>query len=384
MTRWVFGVCLALVMVSCSKYQQVTKNNNYDDKEKLAMELYQKKRYARALPLFEELITVYRGTSKAEGFYYYYAYCNFGVADYLLANYWFEYFVTTYPFSPKAEECEYMAAYCFYKDSPREPLEQTNTIKAIRQLQSFIDAHPQSNRVAECNTLIDKLRKKLENKDFRNAYQFYNMEYYTAAVVSFQNLLKDYPETDRRQEVGFYIVKSAYLYAMNSVRTKKKERLLEAAGFYDKYCRPNTPVGEGKYEKEAKAIKDKIDRELKGIEVEEAYVLSLEKKAFDAAMAEYTAGDYKKAIISFEKLLREYPQTPHLADVSFCIVDASYQIAMKNTGGKKKLMLVDAKNNYTKFAGNLGGTPYAKEGKALLAKIEAELKSLADEMKKVQ
>ncbi len=48
------------LLYSCSDYQQVLKGSNYDDKWNTALKLYENKQYNRALPLFEELLTVYR------------------------------------------------------------------------------------------------------------------------------------------------------------------------------------------------------------------------------------------------------------------------------------------------------------------------------------
>ena len=42
-----------------------------------AIEFYNKGDFNRALPLLEELSSVYRGTDKSEEISYYYAYCNF-------------------------------------------------------------------------------------------------------------------------------------------------------------------------------------------------------------------------------------------------------------------------------------------------------------------
>ena len=366
-------VCL---VASCSKYKKVMKEPDYGAKEKLAMELYQKKKYSRALPLFEELITIYRGTRKAEDYYYYYAYCNFGVGDFLLANYWFEYFVGTYPFSPRVEECRYMAAYCFYKDSPREPLEQTNTIKAIRELQSFIDSYPQSPKVADCNALIDELRKKLENKDYRIAVQYFNMEYYTASIVSFENILKDYPETERRPEASYMIVKASYQYATLSVRAKKKERLQAAKAYYEKYCQKSGTASENKYLRDAASISEKINRELAAIEAEEAAMRKIENSVYESAVTLYNSKNYKEALSSFQHLLREFPRTEHITHVSWYMISGSYELAGMTPESKKKVKLVDAKNNYTKFAHYLKGTSYEKDADAILTGIENELARL--------
>ena len=86
-----------LVAVSCSKYQKILKSTDSDAKYNAAVKYYEKKDYYRALPLLEELITVYRGQGRAEKVYYYYAYSNYYLEDYELAAYHFETFANTFP-----------------------------------------------------------------------------------------------------------------------------------------------------------------------------------------------------------------------------------------------------------------------------------------------
>lgn len=217
-------VLVMLGMGSCSKYQRLLKSGDYEAKYKAAIEYYDKKDYFRALQLFEELIPLYRGTAKGEDVYYYYAKSNYGVADYFTAAYHFENFVKTYPSGSRAEECSFLNAYCYYLDSPISSLDQENTMKAMEQFQLFVNRYPQSDRVAECNKLMDQLRAKLETKEFDNAVLFYKMEDYKSAVTALNNVISDYPGTQYKEECMFLVLKSSYLYARQSVETKKLER----------------------------------------------------------------------------------------------------------------------------------------------------------------
>ena len=143
---FVFCAIFAL-LVSCSDYQRVMKGKDYDAKFDMALKYYNKKNYYKAFPLFEELMAIYRGTAKAERTYYYYAYCNYYSGDYESAAFDFDNFTRTFPNSEYAEECSFMHANCFYEDSPGYSLDQTNTFKAIEQLQLFADRYPHSSRL---------------------------------------------------------------------------------------------------------------------------------------------------------------------------------------------------------------------------------------------
>lgn len=216
-----------LLVTSCSNYTRVQKGHDMDAKLDLAIKLYDKGDYYKALPLLEELITVFRGTKKAEKTYYYYSYTNYKLGDYESAAYDFENFTKTFPSSEFSEECAFMHAYCFYQDSPEYSLDQTNTIKAINKLQLFTDRYPHTSKLDQCNMLIDQLRAKLELKSYDNARMYYEMDSYKAAITSYKILLHDFPSTNFREDVLFKIVKATFLLAENSIEEKKAERYNE-------------------------------------------------------------------------------------------------------------------------------------------------------------
>ncbi len=211
-------------MPSCSEYQKLLKGNDYELKYSKAMEYYEKKDYFRAMTLFEELYPLWIGLDKGEEIYFYYSYSHYALNDYLMAGYHFRKFAKSYPNSKHIEEVEYLSAYCYYLDSPESELDQTSTVRALDELQLFIDRYPNSERVAECNNLIEKLRSKLEQKAYENAKLYFDLGYYKAAVTSLKNSLKDYPDSQYREEILFLIVKSSYLLAQNSIEKKQVER----------------------------------------------------------------------------------------------------------------------------------------------------------------
>ncbi len=219
---------ILFVFAGCSKYQRVLKSNDFEKKFEMATAYYDNGKYQKAFPLFEELITIFRGTSKAEDVYYYYAYCNYKLGDFMLAGYHFDNFVKTFPRSDRAEDAQFMNAKCFFLDSPEPSLDQTSTLRAIDELQLFINRYPESAKVDECNTLMDRLRFKLETKSYNGAKLYYRLGEYKAAIFALRNTLADFPDTRHREEISFMVVRSSYMLADNSIDEKKVKRFEEA------------------------------------------------------------------------------------------------------------------------------------------------------------
>jgi outer membrane protein assembly factor BamD len=260
--NFLFLLISILFFTGCSHYGKMVKSTNMDAKLDYAIQLYEKKQYYKALPLLEELVTVYRGTKKAERTYYYYAYTNYKLEDYESAAFSFENFAKTYPTSEYAEECAFMHAYCYYQDSPVYTLDQTSTVKAMNELQLFADRYPNSARVEQCNTLIDQLRLKLETKAFENAKLYFHMDDFKASVTAFKNILHDFPSGKFREESAFYIIKAWYQLAENSIESKKIERYNESLRAYGEFT---GNYSESKFKKEADVLADQARKKLEKI-----------------------------------------------------------------------------------------------------------------------
>jgi len=249
---------LLLAFVSCkSKYEKLRASNDTAKKYREAVRLYEKKDYSKALGLFDDLVTKYRGTAEAEDLSYYFSYTHYKLRDYTTARYHFKTFADTYASSAKAEECRFMAAYCFYLESPTFSLDQENTIKAIEALQLFINLYPKSERVTEASKLIGNLREKLETKSYANAKLFLDIGDYKSAVIAFGNSAREFPDTKYAEEMEFLTVKAQALYAKASFETKQEERYNEAIRLYTEFVQ-NYPSS--KYLKDAEEIKKNCEK----------------------------------------------------------------------------------------------------------------------------
>lgn len=253
------GIFVTLFFTESCKFQKLLKSDDTSKKFEMAVKYFETEDYYRSLQLLEELVGFYRGTANAEKTYYYYAYCHYYQRDYLLANFHFKNFVTTFPTSKYAEESSYMSAYCLYLDSPDYFLDQSNTINAIRELQVFVNTYPKSTHVPECNDLIDKLRFKLEQKDFEIAKLYLKTENYKAAVTAFKNVIKEYPNSQFKEEVYYGIIEAYYYYATKSISSKKNERFQSSVDAYNVY---HVIYPQGKFSKGAESIYKSASKEI--------------------------------------------------------------------------------------------------------------------------
>ncbi len=247
-------------LISCSDFNKLMKSDNHAEKKDGAIKYFNEKEYENAAALLEDVIPFYKLSIEGEKLYYYYCMSNYYTGDYYLASYYFRRFINQYPSSQYAEECQFLSAMCSVYNSPEYSLDQTETLNALDQLQIFIDMHPNSSLVDSSNQIMDRLNMKLETKQFESAKLYYQTENYKAAVTSFKLHLEDYPNSKFKEEALYLSVKSRYSLAINSIDSKKLERLHDTLKSYRKFV-AEFPTSE--YNKELKDLNRKAEKEIK-------------------------------------------------------------------------------------------------------------------------
>ncbi|MDG1252978.1 MAG: outer membrane protein assembly factor BamD [Schleiferiaceae bacterium] len=220
------------LLASCGEYQKVLKSTDPAFKFIKAVEYYDAEQYNKAYPLFDELMSAYRGTTRAQDVYKYYAQTLYGQKDFILAGYHFKRFSQTFPKNDFAEEASYRAAYCFYLEAPVSSLDPAYTFKAMDEMQLFINTHEGSPYIPEANGFIDELRERLEKKAFDIAKGYHHRQLFSSAVTSLNVMLSEFPDSPYREEALMLRLESAFKLAENSVKDKEAQRFKEAETAY--------------------------------------------------------------------------------------------------------------------------------------------------------
>lgn len=207
-----------------NQFLKVMKSHDPEYKLRIAEQYYVKKSYNKAQQLFEDVMPHFKTSKEFEDLYYKYAYCAWYQKDYLNAENLFKSYLEIFPNSTRAEEIDFMHAKCFYMQSPKPELDQTNTIKAMGMMQTFINTHPGSPRNKDATDIIDICRDKLETKDYKTAQLYYDLGQFRAAGVAFNSVLNNYPESTKADEYELMIIKSYFRFAELSIEPKQKER----------------------------------------------------------------------------------------------------------------------------------------------------------------
>lgn len=212
-------------------------SNDIALKEQKAQEYFENCDYSSASPLFKDLIQSYSTSAKVEKVYFYFAYCDYKLEDYMLAAYEFKKILEKFPRGKYAERAQFLIADSYFNSTPKYNLDQEYNGLAVEEFQVFLEKYPKSEKRQDANHKIDLLFEKRERKDFENAKLFFNTMDYKAALQSFQFVLNDFPDTERDEELHFLMVESAYLYAEKSIEHKKVRRYGEVNNYARLYLK---------------------------------------------------------------------------------------------------------------------------------------------------
>lgn len=264
MKRLLLLAMVSLSLASCkSEFEKIRTSGEVDRIYSKALEYYEAEEYQKAQALFEIIISSYRGKREAEEIYFKYAYTYYYLEQYILAAYYFKNFSTTYGTSELREDADFMSAYSNYQLSPTFRLDQQYTNAAIEGFQLFVNTYPNSERVEQCNKLIDAMRAKLELKAYKASELYFDLQDYQAAIQSFENVLKDFPDTKNRVEIEYMIIQASYLLAKNSFVEKQKERYTDAVKRSSEFL---SRYGDSRYADEVQKMYEQSTDQLKELE----------------------------------------------------------------------------------------------------------------------
>lgn len=256
MRKLIYFLPLIFLLASCGEYTKVLKSTDVDYKFEYAKKAYEQKKFLQASTILEQIVTPLRGGPKGEEALFLQAMSYYENKDYLNSAVYFKTYYTRYPKGKYAELARFYSGYGYYLDSPEAQLDQSNTVKAIEELQGFLDYFPKSDRVTVAQNAIFEMQDKLTLKELQNAQLYYNLgnymgNNYESAIIVAQNAIKDYPYSKYKEDFEMLILKSKYQEAKQSVNERQADRYRDVVDEYFSFIN-NYP--ESKHKKEAEAI----------------------------------------------------------------------------------------------------------------------------------
>jgi len=127
-----------------------------------------------------------------------------GTANYVLAVSSYREFLTLYPSDQRSDYAQLRVADSYFKQKNSADRDQTSTKHALEEYERLLDVYPQSSYVEQTRERVKACRQTLAQADFDVGY-FYQRtrKSWRAAILRYQDVLAEYPDFDRSDEVLF-------------------------------------------------------------------------------------------------------------------------------------------------------------------------------------
>ncbi len=134
------------------------------------------------------------------------SYLGEGHADSLiLAANEFREFLTFFPLAPNADYAQYRLAMCYMRQMLGPQRDQTATVNALRELDTFLQNYPKSQYLDEVQVMRRQARDRLSEHEYQVGLSNLRIRVYAGAIARFEGLLKVDPEFTGRDKVYFHL-----------------------------------------------------------------------------------------------------------------------------------------------------------------------------------
>jgi outer membrane protein assembly factor BamD len=152
--------------------------------------------YYEAVNEFTVVVLRFAGSGVADSAQFFLAESHYNMKEYLIAAVEFEKLINDMGRSSLVPMAQYKLAECYYELSPRAPLDQQYTRKAIREYQYFIEENPTHELKSDAEKKIMELRNKLAKKEYGNAETYRKIREFRSAIIYYDQVLEQYYDTE--------------------------------------------------------------------------------------------------------------------------------------------------------------------------------------------
>ncbi|MCB5250709.1 MAG: outer membrane protein assembly factor BamD [Candidatus Cloacimonadales bacterium] len=177
-----------LILAACT----LNKNLNLipaDTKWEIAENYYNKGKYLKAAPYYEQLVLERNSIYTAEA-QYKLADSYFLAGKYLDAVAEFQLLISLFPDYKQNSTAQYKIGVAYYYYSPNPHYTQIETVKAIDAFHLFLDKYPRDENREDAYKYLEKCQKKLIEKAYLAGYIYYKIDDYSSALMYFDEVIE--------------------------------------------------------------------------------------------------------------------------------------------------------------------------------------------------
>lgn len=248
--------------------------------------------------------------------------------------------------------------------------------------------------LVSCKSQFEKVRASNDpEKVLKEADRYFQEEDYTKAQILFEQVIPFYRGKEKAEDLFFKFAQTHYhlkeymlaahyykSFANTYFNSPKKEEALFMSAYSHYEMSPNTRLDQTPSEDAINQLQDFINLYPSSPRVDEANSLidemraKMELKAYQEGNLYYDLKNYNSAIASYERLLKDFPETSRGEEIRYLIIEASYNWAIKSVYEKREERLIKTLELVDKFKKKYDKSSYSKNLKNIINQCQKDLK----------
>lgn len=211
---------ILLIITGCGISNPFNDDISYKERFDQGLKHFESEQYVKSSQQFNIIVQRASHTDLGDDALFFLAESYFKNKDYDLALMEYEKLVSRMGFSPYIEKSRWRICESLTYLSPNYYHDQESSLKALSQIQDFIDDFPSSEFSKDADLLLNNLRERLALKDMETGKLYVKLKAYDSAILSFTNVIDQYYDTAFFNNANLEIIRC---YMLLGQKDKAKE-----------------------------------------------------------------------------------------------------------------------------------------------------------------
>ena len=204
-------ICISIFLSSCGISNPFDDNIPYKTRFDDGLAFFEEEKYVKSSQQFNIIVERASRTDLGDDALFFLAESYFLNEDYDLALIEFEKLVSRMGFSPYIEKSRWRICETLMLLSPNFYHDQDSSLKAITQIQEFLDDFPNSEYSKDADKLINELRTRLAEKNMETGKLYIKLKAYDSAMTSYEVVVNEYYDTKFFNDANMEIIRCLVL-----------------------------------------------------------------------------------------------------------------------------------------------------------------------------
>ena len=204
-------ICISIFLSSCGISNPFDDNIPYKTRFDDGLAFFEEEKYVKSSQQFNIIVERASHTDLGDDALFFLAESYFLNEDYDLALIEFEKLVSRMGFSPYIEKSRWRICETLKLLSPNFYHDQDSSLKAITQIQEFLDDFPNSEYSKDADKLINELRTRLAEKNMETGKLYIKLKAYDSAMTSYEVVVNEYYDTKFFNDANMEIIRCLVL-----------------------------------------------------------------------------------------------------------------------------------------------------------------------------